>query len=149
MGRTYADIILVTQGAIFTVSLIAAAAYWKWHLWWKTGFGRTRMLLLLSIAVLTLIPLLHYWTGVDLDFNSAADDVVGGTDIAATLGVLGTVSYMLVRIVALNLRRVRNPDDATDEGRRHLQRTPWATHAETEKLLACWDEMRHRERGDR
>ena len=141
MGRIFADVLASGRAAIFAVSLLAALAYTKWHYWWRTGFGRTRMALLLSISALTLTSLLHSWTGVDFDFNSTADYVIAAVDVAATAGVLAAVTYMLIRIITLNVRRVRHPARAADQGRRHLERTPWASAPDIEKLLACWDEI--------
>lgn len=141
MGGIWGDIAGVLHVGICIVALLAAAAYWKFHLWWATGFGRARMGLLLSLAALTGSQSLVFWAGVDYDFNSILDDTVVAVILASTTGVLATASYMLYRTCALNFGRVRHPADAAGLGREHLRRTPLATREEIEKLIACWDEM--------
>lgn len=138
--RIFNDTTDILRIAIFSSALIAMISYGKWHFWWRSGFGRALMAALLSIAVLSLVQLLHVWPGVDGDFNSVADDAAAGFEIAALAGVLTWVSYTLFRVAATSLRRARHPGEAADQGRRHLERTPQATREDIEKLLACWDE---------
>lgn len=142
--RIFADVLTELRDAVFIVSLLTAAAYARWHLWQRTGWGRTRMMLLLSLAALTLETALRSWTSIRIREGSAGDHILSGINLAATAGVLITVTYMLCRIVSATLHRVRHPGDADARARRYLARTPGATREDIEKLTACWDETHGR-----
>lgn len=132
MGRILTDATAGGRDAIFVVSLLAALAYTKWHFWWRTGWGLTRMVLLLSLAALQLDHVLLQLEG--------SSETVAWIGITATTGVLIAVTYMLFRIIAFNINRVRDPAAAIMQGRKHIERTPGASREEIEKLLAHWDE---------
>lgn len=124
---------------IFVVSMLAVAAYTKWHFWWHTGAGRSRMILLLSLAALTAVQSIRHWASIRE--QTAPWLALQWIDIAAGAGVLSYVTYLLYRITRENLHRARRPAGRTScEARQYLEQTPWATQEEVGKLLACWDE---------
>ena len=141
MGRILTDTMTSGRDAIFVVSLLAVLAYTKWHYWWRTGWGLTRMSLLLSLAALELDHVLIQVTRIDADFDSIGDDTVSWLGVIAIAGVLASLAYMLCRIVTFNLRRVRDPYFTVMQGRQHIERTPGADRDEIEKLVSRWDEI--------
>jgi hypothetical protein len=134
---------LAIRDAIFVTALITAAAYARWHYWWRTGFGRARMILLLSVAALTTEPALRHWTGAGA--GATANHILNGIALAANTGVLISLLYLLCLLAWKNIQRVRRPADRAEEGRRYLKRTPWATDEEIGKMIACWDEAHSRQ----
>jgi hypothetical protein len=130
----------VLRDAIFVSALVTAIAYARWHFWWRSGFGRSSMCLLLSLAALTMKSSIVHWTGTRP--GTAPAHVLNGLDLAAATGVLLSVLYLTYRITQTNIQQIRHPAGATEQGRRHIQRTPGATQPEIEKMLACWAEVR-------
>jgi hypothetical protein len=127
----------ITDG-IFIVSLLTAAAYAKWHLWRQTGYGRSRMLLLLSLAAITLEPAIRPLIGPHP--GDMTDSILMWVGLTAQLGVLISVAHMLTRLVWINVRRHQHPRDAASHARQHIRHTPWATQEMIDKLLACYNE---------
>lgn len=141
MGRVITDATASGRDAILITSLLAALAYARWHFWWRTGFGRTRMILLLSIAALTMEPAMRNLIRTTGKPGSTAYWTMAWIQVTATAGVLTAVAYMLIRITGCSIRQARDPELGYRQGRRHLEQTPGATQQEIEKLTACWDEM--------
>lgn len=60
--------------------------------------------------------------------------------MAGTIGILLCVLYLAYVITGKNITRIRHPPAAAEQARQHLERTPWATQQDIEKLMACWEE---------
>jgi len=135
----YADADKIAFTCCFILAVLTAAAYARWHYWWRTGFGRVRMAMLAAFAGLTLERAVHEWTA--LSYRSAPDHALDLIRLSSAFLATAALLWMLCSIISLNIRRVRNPGFAADRGRHHLERTPWATQEEIGKLIASWDEM--------
>jgi hypothetical protein len=143
--RIFSGTETVINDGIFIAALLAAIAYARWHYWWKTGFGRGRMSLILSIAAIMLEPAARSWA--DLRPGSLPDKFLNWAGFAGRAAVLLWMAYFVYSIVTLNIRHALHPGDAASLGRRHLERTPWASREQIEKLTACWDEIHGGRRG--
>jgi len=121
------------------LAVLTAAAYARWHYWWRTGFGRSRMALLAAFAGLTLERAVRGWA--TLPGTGTQIHVLDWIRLSSAFLAAFSLLWLLCGIISLNIRRVREPGFAADRGRQHLERTPWASQAEIEKLTAAWDEM--------
>jgi hypothetical protein len=142
--RVYADAGTIAFSCCFILAVLTTAAYGRWHYWWRTGFGRARMAMIVAFAGITLERAVRSWTS--LQVNSTPDHVMDAIRTASAALAAGTLAYLLGSIISMNIRRARTPDFAADRGRRHLERTPWASDEDIGKLIAAWDEMHSRQR---
>jgi hypothetical protein len=140
LERVFTDADRIAVTFCFTLAALTAIAYARWHTWWKTGFGRSRMVFILAFAGLTMERTARLWAGAA--DGSTLDLTLGWIRITAATAAGSSLLYMLASIIALNIRRVRDPAAATEQGRRHLERTPWASEQEIKELTACWDTLR-------
>jgi len=138
----YADADKIAFSCCFILAALTAAAYARWHYWWRTSFGRSRMALMTAFAGLTLERAVRGWTA--LSYRGTLDHTMDLIRVSAAFLAAFSLLWLLCSIISLNIHRVRDPGFAADRGRHHLERTPWATQEEIGKLTAAWDEMHSR-----
>lgn len=134
----YADADKIAFTCCCALAILAMIAYGKWHYWWKTGFSRARMAFMTAFAGLTLEHAIRNWAA--LSTTSTLDHTLDGIRLGSAVLASIALGYLMISIIAMNIRRAREPGFAASQGRRHLERTPGASKEEIEKLLACWDE---------
>jgi hypothetical protein len=123
----------------FILAVLTMIAYARWHFWWRSGFGRARMAIIVAFAGLTAEHAARGW--ITLQLNSIPDHVLDIIRLASAALASAALLYLLYGIISINIRRVRDPGFAASQARRHLELTPWATDEDIAKLLAAWDEM--------
>lgn len=143
--QAYSDADKIVFTCCCTLAILAMLAYGRWHYWWKTGFSRARMAMMISFAGLTLEHAIRDWNPT-LSTTSTLDHVLDGTRLGSAMLASAALGYLLISVITINIRRVREPGFAASQGRRHIERTPGASREEVEKLLACWDESRSYQR---